>query len=171
MTRPSTINVRLATPDDEAAISGILQDSYPALMAPFYDPALLAKVLPVIVHAKPALLATGRYYMAVAADGQAVGCGGWTHEAPGAGDVQTGLGHLRHFGTRIAWGGQGIGRSIYECCAQQARREGVTAFMCYANLNAVGFYDALGFRPVAEKLIPMGKDASLTAMVMTRELS
>jgi N-acetylglutamate synthase-like GNAT family acetyltransferase len=165
------INVRVASADDAAGVSAILQNSYPALMAASYDAALLKKVLPLIVQAKPALLATGRYYVAMAADGLAVGCGGWTHEAPGTGEIQSGIGHIRHFGTRVGWGGRGVGRAIYARCAEQARDEGVTAFLCYSNLNAVGFYKALGFRGVEEKQIQMGKDASLSAMVMKRDLS
>ena len=51
----------------------VLKECYPVLLAPAYDAALLAKALPLMTRANPALLASGTYYLAEAADGAPVG--------------------------------------------------------------------------------------------------
>jgi N-acetylglutamate synthase-like GNAT family acetyltransferase len=169
MISSSALCIRAAGPEDAASISAILQNSYPALMQAAYEPDVLVRALPLIVHANPALLRSGSYFVAEQ-DSHAVGCGGWTCEAPGTGDITSGLGHLRHFGTRAAAAGRGIGRMIYDRCAQQARANGIEAFLCFANLNAVPFYAALGFAEVERRDIPLAAGVFLPAMVMRRTL-
>src|SRR3546814_12613659 len=91
--------IRLALPDDAAAVTAVLRASYPDLMAEAYDPELLALMLPTITRANPALLASGTYYLAEA-EGEPGACGGWAREMPGRLQVEPGIGPLPHFTTR-----------------------------------------------------------------------
>ncbi len=165
------MRLRVAVPADEAAVSGIFGDSYPRLMAPAYDAAVLARALPFLVHANPALLASGQYFVAEAAGGAAVGCGGWTREAPGRGPVVEGLGHLRHFATRAGYAGRGIGRRLFECCAAQARGMGVEMFECWSTLNGEAFYEALGFAVCERRDVILPEGIRLPSVVMRRPLA
>jgi N-acetylglutamate synthase-like GNAT family acetyltransferase len=80
------------------------------------------------------------------------------------------VGHIRHFAIHPSWIGQGVGRSIYSMCEEQARIAGMQRFECYANLNAEGFYAALGFRPVRRIEITMGPRARLPGVLMERSI-
>lgn len=162
--------VRVATPDDAAAVGALLAASYPALMPAGYEAAVLAAALPLMTRANPALLASGRYFLVEDADGRAVGCGGWTPERPGRGDVVAGLGHIRHFATHPDRLGRGIGRAIYAACDAQARADGVRRFECYASLNAVAFYAALGFVPLGRLEVAMGPKAVFPCERMEKTL-
>ena len=163
------ISVRVATPDDREAVGRILGDSYPKLMAAGYEPAQLARVLPVIVRPHPGLLASGCYYLAEA-DGVAAGCGGWSRQRPGTDQTEPGLAHIRHFATHSAWIGHGVGRALYDRCEQDARAAGIARFECYASLNGEGFYAALGFERIARIQVEMGPAGPFPSILMVREI-
>ncbi len=161
-----TFDIRITTPMDEAVISRVLSAAYSTLMPAGFDPDILNKALPIITRANPALLASGTYYCAQAGDDRVVGCGGWTMARPGSGEVNAGLGHIRHFATHPDCLGQGVGKLIYQHCADAARENGITAFECYSCLNAEGFYAALGFSKVEQVDIAMGPALKLPSIVM-----
>ena len=160
-------SVRVARPDDAAVVERVLQASYPALMAAAYEVALLVRALPVMMRASPRLLSSGAYFVAEL-DGAVVGCGGWSHEKPGTGSVEPGIGHIRHFGTDAAWTGRGVGRAIYARCEAMARTAGVVQFQCYASRNGEPFYAALGFARIAAIEVPMGPDLLFPSIHMRR---
>ena len=162
--------LRIATPQDEASITELLETSYPELMSSSYDAAALVDALAVMTRASPALLASGTYYVAESEDQVTVGCGGWTRERPGTTETEPGLGHVRHFATHPSWIGEGIGRSIYSICEKQARSAGVQRLECYSSLNAVGFYAALGFRPVRRIEVHLSPSVRLPGILMERSV-
>ncbi|GJD63816.1 GNAT family N-acetyltransferase [Methylobacterium frigidaeris] len=144
--------------DDGDAVTAVLAASYPVLMAASYEADTLTWALPLMVRANPALLASGRFHLAEVPDG-IVGVGGWTPERPGTGEIEPGLGHVRHFAVHPAWIGRGVGRRVFAACRSQAQGGGVSAFECYASLNAEPFYRALGFREFGRREIPLGGGA------------
>lgn len=163
--------IRLATPDDAAAVSALLAACYPVLLAGTYHPDVLAALLPRMTTASPTLLASGSYFVAVAADGQVIGCGGWTRERPGNGAVADGLGHVRHVGVHPDWAGRGVGRALFARWLEQARAAGIREFECYATLNAEGFYRALGFESERPLDVDMGAGPKMPSMLMRRPLA
>jgi N-acetylglutamate synthase-like GNAT family acetyltransferase len=167
---PSGFAIRIATPRDKAAVGALLNASYAALMPAGYDAATLAAALPVMTRANPALLASSTYYVAERDDGQIIGCGGWTPERPGSGEIEPELAHIRHFATHPQWTGRGVGRAIYERCEQDARAAGSRRFECYASLNAEVFYAAMGFAPVRHLDVPMEGGLTFPSILMTRTL-
>jgi GNAT superfamily N-acetyltransferase len=77
-----------------------------------YDAFFLSAALPLMTRANPTLLQSGTYYLSETQDGTIIGCGGWTFERPGGGEVVPGLVHIRHFATHPDWIGRGIGTAL-----------------------------------------------------------
>ena len=117
-----------------------------------------------------ALLSSGTFYLTKLETGFAVGCGGWSWERPGKGDIESGLGHIRHFATHPNWVGRGIGRSIYNMCVREARSSGVSAFECYSSLNAEAFYAALGFQVMQRVNVEMGPNVLFPTILMRQTI-
>jgi GNAT superfamily N-acetyltransferase len=162
--------VRVSTLDDAAGIERLLEASYPRLMAPAYEQAVLGPALRIITKANAVLLGSGRYYVAESADGAIVGCGGWSRERPGTIAVEPGIAHVRHFGTHPDWANLGIGRAIYQRTESAARAAGVATLECYSSLNAVKFYAALGFENIRPIDIALGSEQLFRAMLMRRRI-
>jgi len=140
-----TPSIRIATPDDAAACTAIISASYETLWRGFYDEATLASVLPKIVGANPALLASGSYFI-VHDGGAPAGCGGWSFDPPEKSDPRVpGIGHIRHYAVHPDHVRRGIGRLLFAACADQARAQGISTFVAQASLPAVPFYASLGF--------------------------
>ena len=163
------VSVRIAFLDDAPAVGSVLEDSFPALMASAYDATLLARALPIITRPHPGLLTGGTYYLAEA-DGQAVGCGGWSWNEPGSRAVEPGLAHIRHFAVRSAWARKGVGRALYDRCERDAREAGAARFEAQASLNGVSFYAALGFSRIGRIKVPMGRDLLFPSILMRRAI-
>ena len=165
-----TIAIRVATLADADGVTGVLEASYPELMRPGYREAVLQLALPAMVRANPKLLASGTYFVALANESLAVGCGGWTHEKPGSGEVEPGVGHLRHFATRPGWTGHGIGRRIYDRCEAEARAAGVRILEVYASMNAPPFYTSLGFSKVDDIVVTLAQNIEFPSVWMRRSI-
>lgn len=138
--------IRIAAPSDQAGVSALLKTSYTALMARDYSPEVLAAALPLICQANPVLLRSGTYYIAENSDGEIVGCGGWTPQRPGEGEILQGLGHIRHFATHPIWTRQGIASALLTRCKADARAQNISRLECYSSLSARNFYAALDFQ-------------------------
>ena len=158
--------LRPTTVSDQELIGNLLAASYPILMREAYPDDVLQQALPAMTRANLELLSSDTFYMVEEANGQAVGCGGWTLERPGTGQVEKGLAHVRHFATHPAFTGNGIGRTIFQHCAEQARMAGVARFECYSSLNAEGFYASLGFVSVEQFDVQMGPTLNFSAVRM-----
>ncbi len=139
------LTLRTATPADLAAVDALLAYSYPRLLAADYPPSVLVTALPLISRARPELLASGTYWVAVDAEGDVVGAGGWTPGAPEDGSAAAGLGHVRHVVTRAGLVRRGIGRALMERAMDQALDRGIRRLNCLSTRTAVPFYAALGF--------------------------
>jgi GNAT superfamily N-acetyltransferase len=163
------VSIRVARPEDAPAVKAVLEDSYPAMMAGAYDPALLERVLPVIVRPHPGLLAGGTYFLAEA-EAEPVGCGGWSFEYPGSDRVEPGLAHIRHFAVRSRWAGRGVGRALYERCEKDARAAGASGFEAWSSLNGETFYAALGFARVGPIEVEMSNGVAMPSILMRRPI-
>jgi GNAT superfamily N-acetyltransferase len=163
------MHVRIATPSDAPIVGAILGASYPALMAPAYDPALLARALPLIVRPNTSLLASRTYYLATEGDA-AIACGGWSYRPPEIDAREPGIAHIRHFATHPDWTGRGAGRAVYERCEAEARAAGFTRFVCYASRNGEPFYAALGFARVRDIEVPIGPRLAFPSVLMVRDI-
>lgn len=164
------MRLRVATLEDSDAVASVLDPSYTQLMATAYPPDLLARTLPAITRANPALLSSGYYYLVEAESGEPAGCGGWSPDPPGRRDQDSERAHIRHFATHPAWTRRGVGRLLYERCAADARAAGFTLFEAWASLNGEGFYASLGFRRLEQIETPMPSGVRFPAIRMVRAI-
>jgi GNAT superfamily N-acetyltransferase len=162
--------VRPSTPADTSEVDALLSASYRALMPAGYEQGLLEKLLPMITRANPRLLGSGTYYLALSGAGEIIGAGGWSEEQPGTGAFLPSTGHIRHFATHPAWLGRGVGRTIYDRSAAEAKAAGMTRLECYASLNALDFYAKLGFKARCRLDLPMIGGLFMPVKLMERTL-
>jgi predicted N-acetyltransferase YhbS len=163
------LSIRVAAPDDTAAVTRVLEASYPVLLAGAYDAALLARTMKMLTRPHPKLLAGGTYFLAEE-EGEPVGCGGWSLWAPGSEKVEDGLAHLRHFAVVPAAVRRGVGRALYDRCERDARAAGARRFETQATLNGEPFYAALGFERVGPIDVPMGPGLDFPSILMRRAI-
>ena len=159
-------HLRTARQSDADAVTAVLTSAYPQLMAPNYDPAVLAVTLPAMTIANPGLLASGTYYVQEAPGGRIVSCGGWTHTEPGTNRVENGVAHVRHFGTHVDWIRRGFGTAIFARCKQEAFAAGIHTFKCFSSLGAEPFYASLGFRTVERIDLTIGDTMKFPTVTM-----
>jgi hypothetical protein len=84
------ITIEIATNEVAAAVSRMLEASYPELMRSVYDAAILQRALPAMIRANPKLLGSGTYFVARYHDGLVIG---WTPERPGTTEIAPGIGN------------------------------------------------------------------------------
>ena len=162
------LTVRRATREDIGAVDALLRRSYGPLLRADYPPSTLVLALPQMARAQPKLLASGRYFLAEE-EGEVLGAGGWSPEAPGGGRVVPGLGHVRHVATDARAVRRGVGRAVMERVFAQARAERTARLSSLSTLTAVPFYEALGFRPLRRVTLHFG-GAPFAAVEMERDL-
>jgi len=159
--------VRIAGPEDEAAVSSVLLASYSTLYRGWYRDDVLAAALPAITRANPRLLASGRYFVAEL-DRAIVACGGWSDEKPGVGAIPR-LAHVRHFATDPNFINRGCGGALLARAFDEARAAGFAEIEAISSLTAEAFYARCGFRQVAMAQTPI-RGVSFACMVMRRRL-
>jgi GNAT superfamily N-acetyltransferase len=162
--------IRIATEEDADAVSALLSASYPALLADYYDRAVLDLALPLITKANPMLLASGTFYFAESQGYSVTACGGWTMEQPGTGTLESGIAHIRHFGTHPNWVRQGLARAILERCVEDASARDVRVLECQSTLAAEEFYAAQGFKTLGTIEVILTPNVPFPALLMRRAL-
>jgi GNAT superfamily N-acetyltransferase len=165
------LTLRPATPADLAGVDALLARSYPKLLARDYPPSVLVTALPLIARARPELMRSGTYWVAIASDGAIVGAGGWTRGAPGDGGRADGVGHVRHVVTDAGRVRQGIGRALMERAIAQAAAAGVRRLDCLSTRTAVPFYAVLGFVARGPVEVPLRPGIVFPAVRMERVLT
>lgn len=166
------ILIRTATAEDTAAVDTLLARSYPKLLAADYPPSTLVMTLPIISRARPELLTSGRYYLALD-QGRVVGVGGYSLDAPGArgttgGVAQRGTAHIRHVATDPGSTRRGVGRALMLRIFADAACENIERFDCLSTRTAVPFYGAMGFRVVNDVNVPLAAGVVFPAVRMVR---
>lgn len=164
------LQLRETSIDDTEVVADIIYRSYSVMMAPSYSPETLQAVLSAITKPNPTLLSSGKYFL-VRDNEQGVGCGGWSEEVPGRGETIAGLAHIRHFAVTPEAVGKGVGRLIFRRCFQEAGDAGFNRLQVFSSLNAVSFYEKLGFQSVRSMDVPMMDGVTFPSMVMEQEIS
>lgn len=168
----STLIVRIASPADTAAVDALLARSYPILLKADYPPSVMVTAVPMIARARPELLASGTYFVAVDGEGTIVGAGGWTARGR-SGDVTRHVGDVRHVVTDASVLRRGVGQAILARVIETARASGIHSLACLSTRTAVPFYRAQGFQnsgPLSEVLIPLAPGIAFPAVPMSRGL-
>lgn len=110
----------------------------------------------------PADLLANDLWLAVDAGGAILGSAGWGRMA---GDDGVARGRIRKVFVEPGAAGRGLGRILVEAAEARARVAGLGAFVVRANLNAVAFYQRLGYRPTGPGTLAVaGREVAMTMM-------
>ncbi len=153
------LTLRPATLADLAAVDDLLGRCYPRLLAKDYPPSIMVMAVPLITRARPELLASGRYHLAVDEGGRVLGAGGWSGRGQGWAQV-------RHVATDPGYLRRGIGRALMARVLDEAQAAGVTAMDCLSTRTAVPFYASLGFAMMGGVEIALRPGISFPAVRM-----
>ncbi len=167
---PDQILIRPAKPADRSAVTQLLRQSYPQLLAPDYSAQTPRDVLPHITTAQSALLDCGTYYLAQAKTGQVVGAGGWTDVSPARRVSSVGEGNIRHVATHPGHLRKGIAQQLIAASLASARNFGVERMNCMSTLTARTFYEAMQFRVLNEVELTLSPGVHFPAFQMVRDL-
>lgn len=100
-------------------------------------------------------------WVAVAAAGMILGSAGWG-AVPDAGGTR---GRIRKVFVEPALAGRGLGRRLVAAAEARAAAAGCRGFVVRANLNAVAFYERLGYRPTGPGTLAVaGREVPMTMM-------
>ena len=148
--------LREATLEDRPVLERLIADSAHGLSRGDYTDAQVDAAIGSAFGVDSELIADGTYFVAEA-DGQIVGCGGWSRRATLFGsDAQPGRrsdlldpsrdsARIRAFFVHPDWARRGIGRAILEKCEAEARAHGFRAAELLATLPGHRFYRMLGY--------------------------
>jgi GNAT superfamily N-acetyltransferase len=165
------LTLRVAVPADLSGVDRLLGRSYPRLLAPDYPPSTLVLAVPRFARAQPALLASGRYFVAEDALGIILAAGGWSRGNPGGGPLAEATGHIRHVATDPSVARQGVGQMLMARVIEDARAEGMRWLDCLSTTTAVPFYRKMGFVALGSAELPLGAGIGFAVMRMRLEMS
>ena len=148
--------VRKTSEADIPAIDELLSRGYPELLKKDYAASVLESALPLITTARPELVTSDRYFVAVLKD-RIISAGGWSTERP-TGGQEAGLGHIRHVVSDPEYVRRGAAKAVMAATFEDAHQAGVTRMECFSTLSAVPFYQAMGFVTLKRVMVPIGPD-------------
>jgi GNAT superfamily N-acetyltransferase len=149
-------NLRKAVLDDRPAISLLIELSARGLSGGEYSREQIEAAIRSVFGVDSELIKDGTYFVAEA-EGQMVGCGGWSKRGTLFGgdqyaareskelDPMTEAARIRALFVHPAWARRGVGRAILERCEQEASARGFHSLELMATLPGVKFYRTLGY--------------------------
>jgi GNAT superfamily N-acetyltransferase len=173
--------LRVARPEDATTVEALMKESIAALFPDYYDARRTASAVRHVGEVDRSLLEDGTYFV-LEADGELVGCGGWSRRdrlytgsgnAEGDGrllDPETEPAKIRAMFVRADWTRRGLGRRIIEACEAAARREGFRQLALMATLPGVPLYRACGFESLEEGEITLTDGVTLACVAMGKPI-
>lgn len=154
------LTIRLAVPEDVAALTRVIDAAVAELQRGYLDDAQIesSKAIMGVDHE---LIRDGTYFV-VEREGEVAGCGGWSRRATLYGNSQTpgrdsklldpsvDAARVRAMYTHPAHARRGVGRLILSRCEQAAAAEGFTRLSLMSTLAGQPLYTAYGFRPLEQ---------------------
>jgi GNAT superfamily N-acetyltransferase len=176
------LHLRLATPEDIPALRGLIEQSVRALSVGYYAGPQIESALRYVFGPDTQLIADRTYYVMESAEGELVAAGGWSRrrtlyggdQMKGAEDPllepTTEAARIRAFFVHPAWTRQGLGRQLFDRCAEDAARAGFRSLELVATLPGEPLYRALGFAQLERTVAPLPDGQVLPVVHMTRPL-
>lgn len=172
------ISLRLAAPDDLAALRELIPVSVRALSRHYYTEAQIESAIHCVFGPDTQLIADETYFVA-AADDTVIGCGGWSRRRTLYGGDQGKTGdndlldpacdpaRIRAFFVHPDWARQGIASRIMVACFEAARASGFQRLELMATLPGEPLYRAFGFEAVerVETILPDGVTIPFVRMI------
>jgi GNAT superfamily N-acetyltransferase len=163
---PISMHHRLATREDLAALTNLMNAAIGELQKPFLNDAQIASSR-TIMGLDTQLIDDGTYFV-VEQDGVVAGCGGWSRRAtlyggdrsPGRDaallDPTNDAARVRAMYTHPSFTRRGIGRLILALCEDAARAEGFARAELMATMAGEPLYRACGHEAVEEVIDDRG---------------
>ena len=149
-------SVRRATLEERPALERLITESARALSRADYTGEQIEAAVASVFGVDTDLIHDGTYFVAEA-EGEPVGCGGWSRRRTLFGGDRYGArdsGYLdpssepakiRAFFVRPDWARRGVAAAILETCEREAAAHGFRALELMATLPGVPFYAARGY--------------------------
>jgi GNAT superfamily N-acetyltransferase len=175
------ISIRVATMEDIPVLQKLIPESARGLSQGYYTSEQIESAIKCVFGVDTQLIADKTYYIAEA-DGQVVGCGGWSKRQTLYGgdqmkaeqdpllDPKVDAGRIRAFFIHPNWARKGIGRRIIEACEEAAKVDGFTRMELGATLPGEPLYAALGYEVTDRFDIPMQDGMTLPCAHMHKQL-
>lgn len=176
-------SLRKATSDDVAVIGALIAASVRGLSAGFYDDHEIELSIRSVFGVDRDLIDDGTYFVAVDAEQNIVGCGGWSRRKTLYGashyevsrdsallDPAVDPAKIRAFFIHPAAARRGIGRAILEACEAEAESEGFSSAEMMATLPGVPLYSACGYERGESFDIPVGDSRHIKCIRMFKNI-
>jgi len=190
----ANIHLRLAVPEDVAALRELIDKSVRGLQTQDYTPAQIEGALKTVFGVDSQLIADGTYFLAEAdslftectkvkdrhSESMIVGCGGWSKRKTLYGsDHWTGredslldptrdAAKIRAFFIHPDWARRGVGSLILQACEDAAMAAGFTRYEMGATLTGAKLFGVKGYVAVKPISIPLVNGESLPVIHMEK---
>lgn len=176
------ISIRVAVMEDVPVLKELIPLSARELSSGYYTPEQVESAIKYIFGVDTQLIMDKTYYIAEA-DGEVVGCGGWSkRKTMFGGDQMKGesdpmldpkeeAGRIRAFFIHPDWARKGIGRRIIQACEDAAKADGFGKMELVATLPGEPLYAVMGYEVYERIDIPMGDGVTLPAARMKKLLA
>jgi N-acetylglutamate synthase-like GNAT family acetyltransferase len=170
--------IRAAVASDVVAIAELIRSSARGLSRDYYTDEQIEAAILFIFGLDSELISDGTYFVADA-NGELIGCGGWSRRKTlfggdqadsrqvGELDPERDAAKIRAFFVNPNWARRGVGRAILMHCEMEAQRAGFGSFELMSTLPGVEFYRSVGYEGSGEisyragdedlKFVPMRK--------------
>lgn len=171
--------LRIACDSDIPALEKLIPLSVRGLQSSHYSAAQMEAALGPVFGVDRQLISDGTYFV-VEAEGQIVGCGGWSRrKAVFGGDCgrageDTALdpahdpARIRAFFVHPGWARRGIGRGILEACEKALTEAGFHEAVMVATLTGEALYAALGYAVEERYEVPLTGGLMLPVIRMSK---
>jgi GNAT superfamily N-acetyltransferase len=177
------LRLRLATLGDVPRLRGLIEQSVRDLSAPYYTGRQVESALRYVFGPDTRLIADRTYYVLESDTGELVAAGGWSQRRTLYGgdqmkgaedpllDPATEAARIRAFFVHPAWARRGLGRQLFERCAEDAALAGFRKLELMATLPGEPLYRALGFAQLERTVASLPDGEILPVVYMARPLS
>ena len=174
--------LRAATPADIPALERLISTSARGLSRADYTDEQIEAALGGAMGVDSELIRDGTYFV-VEADGEIVGCGGWSRRrtlfgadaGPGRESALLDPSHeaarIRAFFVHPDWARRGIGRRLLDRCEAAARAHDFTAAELMATMPGQRLYRACGYVAGAPIQHPLREGLTIEFVPMRKELA
>jgi GNAT superfamily N-acetyltransferase len=174
--------IRCATLEDRAALERLIAESARGLSLGDYTGEQVEAALASVFGVDTDLIHDGTYYVAEA-EGEPVGCGGWSKRRTLFGGDRYGArdsGYLdpasepakiRAFFVHPGWARRGVAGAILKTCEREAKAQGFRALELMATLPGVRLYAARGYEAGEQVEYEIADGVRIEFVPMKKELA
>jgi len=180
--RMGSFRLRVATAEDVAGIRALIDASVRGLQAGDYSAAQIEGSLATVFTIDSRLIADGTYFVALTADGELAGCGGWSRRktlyggdhqvekiVPEFLDPAVDAAKIRAIFVHPKFARRGLGSLILRAAEEAAMAEGFARFEMGSTLTGVALYRLKGYREMERVAVPVGGGEAIEVVRMVKD--